>query len=236
MELKNESVENIPISAVIDTIQIYFENESGLLAEYLNREGIDEAVSVTKEMASKALQAFKVIKVLKAGYDISIKLFVLKLENYIEGLTEIPLEKRKAYLKKVGSKQFNNDTILVLNILNRIEEISKIQILVKIFEMKIEDKINDETFRRWMILVDKTLMSDLRVLKEQIKEGTFPLISVAEEGLLSSGWMIIAGTNMKSTGGFYKYTDTAKLFCQMIYNMKIPEGGIAEGTLVLETV
>ncbi len=64
-----------------------------------------------------------------------------KMERYSAGLVSIPISKRQEYAKRVGKKTLNKDSVFILGVLNKIEELSKIDIIIKLFEAKMDEKI-----------------------------------------------------------------------------------------------
>lgn len=117
------------------------------------------------EVSADLVKASKVITVIKKAASVPDKLFMNKMEKYCRGLIEIPANKRKKYAAKVGKPGLNKDSVFILGVLNKIEELSKIKILLTLFEAKMDGLIDDETYRRLMLLVDRTMYSDLLYLK-----------------------------------------------------------------------
>lgn len=83
-----------------------------------------------------------------------------KMEKYLKGLIEIPQDKRNKYLERVGEKSLNKDSIFILNMLNRIEESSKFDMLLKLFEAKMDQIIDDNMYTRLCLLVDRTMYTE----------------------------------------------------------------------------
>ena len=162
----------------------------------------------------------KVIAVFKKVSSIPDKLFMKKLEKYCRGLTQIPLSKREKYAKKVGKTSLNKESVFILGVLNKIEELSKIDILLSLFEYKMDEIIDDNTYRRLMLMVDRTMFSDLIYLKSNITDNPIVIENDAEQGLLANGWLCYAGQSWGTAdeeGQFlYNYTNIAKRFCELI--------------------
>jgi len=74
------------------------------------------------------------------------KLFMYMYEKYAIGLSEIPLEKRNRYLKKVGKKGLDRDSVFVLTIFNKIDELAKIEMMLSLLGEKIDCIIDDRTY------------------------------------------------------------------------------------------
>ena len=143
-----------------------------------------------------------------------------KMEKYCRGMVKISENKRKKYAAKVGKAGLNKDSVFILGILNKIEELSKINIMINLFEHKMDEMIDDETYRRLMIIVDRTMFSDLLYLKSNITEEPIVISNDAEQGLLSNGWLSYYGqtwgTATEDSQLLYTYTNIAKQFCKLI--------------------
>lgn len=66
-----------------------------------------------------------------------------------------------------------------------IEELSKIDILIRLFEAKMDEEIDDQTYRRMMLQVDRTMFSDILFLRDNICDGEIKITSVETENQLS---------------------------------------------------
>ena len=79
---------------------------------------------------------------------------------------------------------------------------------------------DDETYRRLMLLVDRTMYSDLLYLKTNITDDPIVIENDAEQGLLANGWLYYYGqtwgTATEDSQLVYNYTNIAKQFCQLI--------------------
>lgn len=134
-------------------------------------------------------------------------------------------------MRRIKKDKFNQESVFIITIINRVEELKKIEIYLSILEEKMSENIDDDTFKRWMLMTDNTLLSDLIYMKENINEGAFSLKTAEDERLLGSGWLkienITAPTSLeefKEDTTMYQYTLTAKMFCEIIFNKKIPKG------------
>lgn len=56
-----------------------------------------------------------------------------------------------------------------------------------------DEEINDQTYRRMMLQVDRTMFSDILFLKDNICNNDIKITSEEEENLLATGWLIFAG-------------------------------------------
>lgn len=87
-------------------------------------------------------------------------------------------------------------------------------------EAKMDGLIDDETYRRLMLLVDRTMYSELLYLKSNITDDSIVIENNAEQRLLANGWLYYFeqtwGTSTEDSQSVYNYTDIAKQFCQLI--------------------
>ena len=219
-----ESIEQL--SATLVTL---FCEATETAVDTLKSEPVETALSTMVDVSSSLLGAISYIRLLQKVASIPTKLFMVKLERYISGVAKIPESKRQKYLKKVGKPGLNKDSILILNLLNKVDELSKIEILLALFEAKLDERIDDTLYRRLTIMVDRTMFSDLIFLGKEIKEGDFK-IRCEEEALISTGFIMFSGIAMgtftedgeKEGGNIYHYTDVAKAFCQIVFGSDIP--------------
>ena len=153
------------------------------------------------------------------------KLFFIKLKKYCEGLTVIPEYKREQYVKRAGKESLNKDSVFIFQIINSVEELEKLDIFVKLFKARIYDSITENTYRRMMIQVNRTMYSDILFLRDNISEASTKIDSVEKENLLAMGWLRLKGFaatifgeegNDKGTD-LYFYTDLAKEFCRIVF-------------------
>lgn len=72
-----------------------------------------------------------------------------------------------------------------------------------------DEEIDDQTYRRMMLQVDRTMYSDILFLKDNICDDLIKIASVEEENLLATGWLIFAGigigTATEEGGNLYSY-------------------------------
>ena len=215
---KKQSI--ITLDSIISLIDVCFEQGTETVKTYLSSDDFADMCEIAKDVGSDLSTTIKMFSLIKKSFSIPDKWFMKKLERYCQGLIDIPLEKRKKYLKKVGKESLNKDSVFILGVINKIEELSKIDMLLKILEAKISNIIDDVMYRRLSLLVDKTMYSDLLYLKNNITENCIKINSDEEEGLLSSGWLIFAGIGIGSAteegGNLYQYSNVAKKFCELI--------------------
>lgn len=215
---KEQSI--ITLDSIINSVDVWFEQGTETVKTYLSSGDFVDMVEFAKDVGKDLTTAIKVFSLIKKSFSIPDKWFMKKLEKYCQGLADIPLEKRTRYLKKVGKASLNKDSVFIIGVLNKIEELSKIDMLLKLFEAKIDNIIDDVMYRRLSLLVDKTMYSDLLYLKNNITENCIQINNYEEESLLSGGWLIFAGigigTATEEGGNLYQYSNVAQKFCELI--------------------
>ncbi len=216
----NEELALVELDSISNALSAFIEQGTETVIDFFTS---DEAAviweSVT-EISAELVKASKIITVIRKAASIPDKLFMNKMEKYCRGLIEIPANKREKYAAKVGKAGLNKDSVFILGVLNKIEELSKIKILLALFDAKMDETIDEETYRRLMLLVDRTMFSDLLYLKANITEDPIVIENDAEQGLLTNGWLCYAGqtwgTATEDSQFVYTYTNVAKRFCELI--------------------
>ena len=213
--------ELVGVDSVIDSLSTLIEQGSEKIVAFISSDDFSDLLVEIKELGAELSKAIKVVKIIRKSASIPDKLFMHKMERYCAGLVSIPSSKREKYAAKVGEKSLNKDSVFILGVLNKIEELSKIDILVRLFEAKMDEEIDDQTYRRMMLQVDRTMYSDILFLKDNICDDLIKIASVEEENLLATGWLIFAGigigTATEEGGNLYSYTQTAKQFCNVVF-------------------
>ena len=211
----------IDVNSIADTFSTLIEQGTEAVMTFLASDEIANALETAKEIGEDLSRAIKVVAIIRKGASIPDKFFMHKVNRYCAGLSAIPLAKREKYAKKIGKKSLNKENVFVPGILNRNEELSKIDIFVKLFEAKLNEEIDEQTYCRLMLQVDRTMFSDILYLADNIHEGEVKITSVEEENLLAMGWLIFAGIGIGNAfedgGNVYTYTQTAKLFCKIVF-------------------
>lgn len=214
------SLESLDVDSVADSLSMWIEQGTDKIKAIFDSGMVSGVLDTAKEIGDGLSKVFKVISLVRKSASIPDKLFIRKTERYCAGLVSIPAEKREQYAKRIGKKALNKDSVFILGVLNRIEELSKIDILVKLFEEKIYARIDDQTYRRMMLQVDRTMFSDILFLKDHICDDHIAITSVEEEDLITAGWLVFAGIDGGSatehSKSLYLYTETAKQFCEII--------------------
>ena len=215
------SLELLKVESIADSLSTWIEQGAENIVTFIGLDEFTDILDEARELGDSLSEAIKVVNIIRKSASIPDKLYMRKLERYCAGLTSIPISKREQYVAKVGKKALNEDSVFILGVLNKIEELSKIDIFIRLFEAKIDEEIDDQTYRRMMLQVDRTMFSDILFLKDNICNEIIKVTSVEEENLLSTGWLIFAGigigTATEEGGNLYSYTQTAKKFCNIVY-------------------
>ena len=221
----DKDLELVGVDSVIDYLSTLIEQGSEKIVAFISSDDFSDLLAEIKELGAELSKAIKVVKIIRKSASIPDKLFMHKMERYCAGLVSIPSSKREKYAAKVGKKSLNKDSVFILGVLNKIEELSKIDILVRLFEAKMDEEIDDQTYRRMMLQVDRTMYSDILFLKDNICDDLIKIASVEEENLLATGWLIFAGigigTATEEGGNLYSYTQTAKQFCNVVFQSNL---------------
>ena len=221
----DKDLELVGVDSVIDSLSTLIEQGSEKIVAFISSDDFSDLLAEIKELGAELSKAIKVVKIIRKSASIPDKLFMHKMERYCAGLVSIPSSKREKYAARVGKKSLNKDSVFILGVLNKIEELSKIDILVRLFEAKMDEEIDDQTYRRMMLQVDRTMYSDILFLKDNICDDLIKIASVEEENLLATGWLIFAGigigTATEEGGNLYSYTQTAKQFCNVVFQSNL---------------
>lgn len=181
-----------------------------------------DTVNTVDDTCEKISKIYKGIKVVASIPD---RLFLRKFERLCLGVGKIPEEKRKKYIKKISKKKFNKDSAFILDVISRVEDLNKIDIFSLLWEAKIDGKIDDDKFRRYVIMTASTMLQDLKYMSTHIVNDAFYITQMEEEGLVAQGWIIYSGlawgTAEESGGNVYEYTRAAKEYCEIIWD-KVP--------------
>lgn len=198
LQVPENELAQIDVNSIANTLSTLIEQGTDTVMTFLASDEVTNALETAKEIGEELSKAVKIITIIRKGASIPDKYFMHKIERYCAGLSAIPLAKREKYAKKIGKKSLNKETIFILGVLNRNEELSKIDIFVRLFEAKINEEIDDQTYQRMMLQVDRTMFSDILYLKDHICDGSVKIKTVEEENLLAMGWLIFAGTEWVS--------------------------------------
>lgn len=194
------------VASGIDVVEVFFENEK-----------IQTALEYAKVLDDTAEECLKIYGTIRKTASIPSKLYLRKLDRFMRGVTEIPLVERQKYIHLVSNDQYNKDSVYILEMINRIEDIDKVDFLLRLFELRMTEVLTDGEFKRMSLMVVSTMKEDLDYMARNITNDSFEILNIQEEGLLLAGWLIFDGMSIgtfeKEGGNLYKYTTLAKRFC-----------------------
>lgn len=195
----------------------------------------NKAIDTVEELDAEAEKLSKIYKGIKVVASIPDRLFLRKFERLCLGIENIPENKRQKYMQKISKKKFNKETSFILDVINKAEDLDKMDIFSLLWEAKIDEKLNDDKFRRYVIMTANTMLQDLKFMSQNITNNSFYITSMEEEGLVSQGWIIYAGLGMgtaeHSGGNLYEYTAAAKEYCKCVWNV-IPGDKASNGAIM----
>jgi len=102
------------------------------------------------------------VKMVKLGSSIRDRLFARKLLTFLHEVASIPFEKRVQFVNRLsskGNKQRTGEAILLL--LERLDDMTKPEIVGKIVCSAILGEIDDETSLKLSAMVDRSYITDL---------------------------------------------------------------------------
>lgn len=229
MEEKNELniVEGTNyIDELKDILEVFMVKANDFAGQVINSDIVQDGTEIVSQLGEVVSGAIKSLKAMKKIASIPTALFMRKFERYCKGLTKLPLEKRQKYMKLLGKEKFNKESVFVLNVINRIEENEKIDLFLRLLSAKMEGVIDDNEYRRLMILTDRALYSDLLYLKDNITDDPVKLSSNEDYGLTASGLLVTAGNDwvedMDATdnGVRFNYTFAAKKMAFIFFGVE----------------
>ena len=161
------------------------------------------------------ISAAKVLlTVIESPYFIREKLFLVKLERFLNGIyqQESDIEKLKYQLALKEDKQENAKRILYC--IDKVETDKKVDYLINVTRTLINDIIDLSTYFRICNVVVNTLDEDLKFLAEHIKETDINY-SLEVNGLLRSG---LINPNLANEG--YSFNSLAKFVDKYAINFE----------------
>ena len=214
------------IDILKDVLETFMNEATDIAVKIMNSAVVQDGVEILSQVGEAVSEAIKSLKAAQKIASIPTALYMKKFERYCKGLTTIPLEKRQKYMKLLGKDKFNKESVFVLNIINRIEEIEKIPLFLKLLNAKMDGFIDDNEYHRLMILTDRTLYSDLLYLKDNITADPVKLNSDSDYGLASSGLLVTAGNEWvedmddEDNGVRFNYTLAAKKMAFIFFGVE----------------
>lgn len=227
---ENNKLEILEDSDYIDVLKAVLETfmseATDIIVKIMNSDAVQDGAEILSQVSEAVSDAIKSLKAAKKIASIPTALYMNKFERYCKGLTSIPLEKRQKYMKLLGKKKFNKESVFVLNVINRIEENEKIPLFISLLNAKMDGYIDDNEYHRLMILTDRTMYNDLLYLKNNITEDPVRLNTDSDYGLVSSG-LLVAGGNVwgenmdeADNGVRFNYTLAAKKMAYIFFGIE----------------
>ena len=207
------------------------------LSTFLASENLQDAKAITDIANENISETITLFKILRSISGIPTQLFLHKFERYCKGLGEIPREKRAAYVRKLGKEKFNREGVFILNVLNRIEENEKIDFMLRLLERRLDETLDDTTYRRLMVLIDRTLYTDLLYLKDHVTDRPIEISEAEEFGLVSSGLISSDGLGWVSDAAeqptvlLFRYTPAAQQLAEILFGTTEKAQAMSEKTL-----
>ena len=238
--------ENAGIEQLSNLLTTFVEEATASVERFLASDFAQDATAITTELGENLGDAVKALKVLKSFASIPTKLYLRKFEQFCRGVYDIPLEKRQKFMKTLGRERFNQESVFILNVINRIEEEDKLPLLVKLLEARTEGIIDPAEYCRLTVLVDRTFYSDLLYLEHNITADPVALHTDSDYGLVASGLLVTAGnewigdfTNEEDpddTGIRFNYTSSAKKLAQILFGVYCDDNPTNKGVVKMQAI
>lgn len=231
-EVKN-AIDSIHVSELISYAVEALKNGIQIIEGNVNIDHIKSVAANVSSMTSNVSNCVFVIQsIMKLG-TIPNKLFMCKYMKICRILAELPEKKRLKFADEIegmDDKKKEMAASFILNALNNTEEEEKLGTLAKVLIVRLEGKIDDDMYRRWITMVDRTLYNDLLYMRDNLTNDCFLLKNDHEEGLQNGGWINYAGMEVirfdggdnidDSDNNMYKYNGIAKEFCKIIFSVE----------------
>lgn len=106
----------------------------------------------------------------KAAIGIRETIFAKKVFRFLNKIKEIPVEERKIFIEKLESKKEFRQKVgeKLIFLIERLDDIEKPEIIGRLFNAAIKEKITYDEFLRLSLIVDKAYLPDLSILKRTI--------------------------------------------------------------------
>lgn len=211
------------LEIMLKMLQGFMQDMETKLSTFLASENLQDAKAITDIANENISETITLFKTLRSISGIPTQLFLHKFERYCKGLGEIPREKRAAYVRKLGKEKFNREGVFILNVLNRIEENEKIDFMLRLLERRLDETLDDTTYRRLMVLIDRTLYTDLLYLKDHVTDRPIEISEAEEFGLVSSGLISsdglgwVSDTAEQPTVLLFRYTPAAQQLAEILF-------------------
>lgn len=209
-----ETVKNQFLEINMDTLEIVKNNLSEVIQYGVNAKNLVDEIKAGAEEISFVYKAGKFI------ISLPTRIYMNKYAQLCQGVIgSITPEEGQKWLKRIGKEKFSNESYILLNVLNSIEEDEKILFITKVFKALVKDDLTFDEYRRLIIYISKTIYSDLKYMVDNI---TYDKIYFSEElnGLVCNGWLIrMSNGNQEShkdSSDLYYYGKIAHKFCEIV--------------------
>jgi hypothetical protein len=131
----------------------------------------------------------------RAQHEVRQILYLRKIANFLRGIATASIEERTAFvdrLRKAGEMKSFGEAILLL--IERVDDMSKPEIIGKILAAHVSGKIEYEKAMRVAAIVDRCYASDMKYLLD-FKAGTQGRIVPIAESLFAAGVLSTTGSD-----------------------------------------
>ena len=153
------------------------------------------------------------------------KLYMRKYHRFAEGLLEYNSSEDRHFLQKVSKLEVEKQIPFILNVINACEEEEKMDFLVKLTEAWMEKNLEDASYHRLTLMMERTPYDDLTYLEKLFEKQQIELRSVEDESLLANGWLTADGVALqrihREAATRCHLTANAWKFGEIIFGMKL---------------
>ena len=155
------------------------------------------------------------IKFIKTVMSIPDMLLMRKIERFCRGLQSLTKEESEKYVTNIEKLSSQREHVFLLNVLNKIEEEEKLDILASVFAARVSGVLDHKGYRRLALMVESSMYDDLNFLIKRHGDGPVELEDAEAIGLLSEGWLQYGGQTWGTTENegthVYDFTEMAAL-------------------------
>lgn len=155
------------------------------------------------------------IKFIKTVMSIPDMLLMRKIERFCRGLQSLTKEESEKYVTNIEKLTSQREHVFLLNVLNKIEEEEKLDILASVFAARVSGVLDHKSYRRLALMVESSMYDDLNFLIKRHGDGPVELEDAEAIGLLSEGWLQYGGQTWGTTENegthVYDFTEMAAL-------------------------